>query len=415
MKIAIIGSGISGLVSAYLLHREHEVTVFEANDYVGGHTHTHTVEVEGSMYAVDTGFIVFNEKTYPNFLALIRRLGVRYQSSQMTFSLKSEPEGREYSAHNLNTIFGQRRNLFDPSFYSMVWDILRLRREFARLLEESGDERPLIPYLRSRGYSKRFIDFFLVPMAAAIWSAGPKKVEEFPLRTFARFFLNHGILEVKNPFEWKTISNGSARYVEKLTAPFRDRIRLSEPVRSVTRRTDHVEIVSARGGPERFDHAVLACHSDQALSLLSDPTPAEREVLGAIPYQENLAVLHTDTSVLPERRRLWAGWNYCIPRSASGLPVLTYNMNILQTIKAPVEFCVTLNRAGAIAEGKKIGAYRYHHPQYSLAAPAAQQRHSEISGRNRTHYCGAYWGYGFHEDGVKSALAACRYFGKGLD
>lgn len=415
MKIAIIGSGISGLVSAYLLHGEHEVTVFEKNDYIGGHTHTVDVEREGKRYAVDTGFIVFNEVTYPNFLKLIARLGVAYQPSQMTFSLRSEPEGREYSAHNLNTIFGQRRNLFDPSFYRMVWDILQLRREFGRLLAEVSDERPLVPYLRSRGYSKRFIDFFLVPMAAAIWSADPGSVEEFPLRTFARFFVHHGILEVKNPFEWKVITGGSARYVEKLTASFRERIRLSTPVRSVRRHPDRVEVRTAGGTTEQFDHVVLACHSDQALELLADPTPQEREVLGAIPYQENLAVLHTDTSILPERRKLWSSWNYLIPRKGSGRAVLTYDMNILQSIAAPMEFCVTMNGEHAIDAGRTIGRYVYHHPQYTLAAPAAQQRHGEVSGRHRTHYCGAYWSYGFHEDGVKSALAACRFFGKGLD
>ena len=414
MRIAIIGGGISGLVSAYLLHGEHEVTVFEANDYIGGHTHTVDVEREGKQYSVDTGFIVFNEVTYPNFVKLIRRLGVAYQSSVMTFSLKSEPEGKEYSAHNLNTIFGQRRNLLDPSFYAMVRDILRLRGEFSRLTKEIGEEKPLVPYLRSRGYSKRFIDFFLVPMAAAIWSADPISAERFPLRTFARFFLNHGILEVKNPFEWKVITGGSARYVEKLTASFRDRIRLKAPIRSVTRHADHVEVEPVNGPAERFDHVVLACHSDQALALLGDPTSAEREVLGAIPYQGNLAVLHTDASVLPERRTLWASWNYLIPRTGTGRAVLTYDMNILQSLTSSEEFLVTLNLPSGIEERKKIGTYRYHHPQYSMAAPSAQARHSEISGRNRTHYCGAYWGYGFHEDGVKSALAACKYFGRSL-
>ena len=414
MKIAIIGGGISGLVSAYLLHGDHEVTVFEANDYIGGHTHTVDVEREGNHYSVDTGFIVFNEKTYPNFVKLLGRLGVDYQPSHMTFSFRSQLEGREYSAHNLNTIFGQRRNLLDPSFYAMVRDILRLRGEFTQLIEQTGDERPLLPYLRTRGYSKRFLDFFIVPMAAAIWSADPGSVEEFPLRTFARFFLNHGILEVKNPFEWKVITGGSARYVEKLTASFRDRIRLKASIRSVTRHADSVDVFPVSGPAERFDHMVLACHSDQALSLLADSTPAEREVLGAIPYQENLTVLHTDTSVLPERRNLWASWNYLVPRTGTGRAVLTYDMNILQSLASADEFCVTLNLPDGIAEQKKIGSYVYHHPQYSLAAPAAQQRHGEISGVNRTHYCGAYWGYGFHEDGVKSALAACRYFGKGL-
>jgi uncharacterized protein len=415
MRIAIIGGGISGLVSAYLLHGDHEITLFEANDYIGGHTHTVDVERKGKCFGVDTGFIVFNEVTYPNFVKLINRLGVSYQPSRMTFSLKSEPEGREYSAHNLNTIFGQRRNLLDPSFYAMVRDILRLRGEFTRVLQEARDDRPLVPYLRDRGYSKRFLDFFIVPMAAAIWSAGPGSVEDFPLRTFAQFFLNHGILEVKNPFEWKVISGGSTRYVEKLTASFRDRIRIKAPVRSVTRHADHVAVAPVSGPSERFEHLVLACHSDQALALLVDPSPAEREVLGAIPYQENLAVLHTDASVLPERRNLWASWNYLIPRTGMGRAVLTYDMNILQSLTSAEEFCVTLNLPDCIEEQKKIGTYLYDHPQYSLAAPAAQQRHGEISGRNRTHYCGAYWGYGFHEDGVKSALAACRYFGKGLD
>jgi len=414
MKIAIIGGGISGLVSAYLLNGDHEITVFEANDYIGGHTHTVEVERAGKRYNVDTGFIVFNEVTYPNFLKLMNRLGVAYQPSQMTFSLRSEPEGREYSAHNLNTIFGQRRNLLDPSFYAMVRDILRLRGEFTRLIEEGADERPLVPYLRSRGYSKRFLDFFLIPMAAAIWSAGPAAVEEFPLCTFARFFLNHGILEVSNPFEWKVITGGSARYVDPLIASFRDRIRLNAPVRSVQRSADHVKVIAAGGSVELFDHVVMACHSDQALALLADPTPAEREVLGAFPYQQNVAVLHTDTAVLPHRRKLWASWNYYIPGNSSGRAVLTYDMNILQSIRSSEEFCVTLNLPGAIAAEKVIGTYVYHHPQYTMAAPAAQQRHAEISGRNRTHYCGAYWSYGFHEDGVKSALAACSYFEKTL-
>jgi predicted NAD/FAD-binding protein len=415
MRIAVIGGGISGLVSAYLLHTDHDITVFEANDYIGGHTHTVDVEREGRRFGVDTGFIVFNEKTYPNFLKLMTRLGVAHQQSRMTFSFRSEPDDREYSAHSLNTIFGQRRNLLDPSFYAMVRDILRLKGEFTRLLQEVDDERPLVPYLRSRGYSRRFVEYFLVPMAAAIWSADPASAERFPLRTFARFFLNHGILDVMHPLEWRVISGGSARYVEKLTAPFRDRIRLSAPVRTVIRRPDHVEVVPAHGPAERFDHVVLACHSDQALAMLADPSPVERELLGAIPYQENLAVLHTDTRVLPKRRKLWASWNTLVPRNVTGRAVLTYDMNILQSLRSAEEFLVTLNLPDGIEEGTKIGSYRYHHPQYSLEAPAAQARHGEISGKNRTHYCGAYWGYGFHEDGVKSALAACKYFGKGLD
>jgi predicted NAD/FAD-binding protein len=381
MRIAIIGGGISGLVAAYLLQGEHEVTLFEANDYVGGHTHTIDVERWGQHYAVDTGFIVFNEKTYPNFVKLLKRLGVASQPSHMTFSFRSEPDDREYSAHSLNTIFGQRRNLLDPSFYAMVRDILRLEGEFARLLAEDDDERPLVPYLRTRGYSQRFVEYFLVPMAAAIWSADPVGVERFPLRTFARFFLNHGILNVRHPLEWRVITGGSARYLDPLTRPFRDRIRLNAPVRSVRRHPEHVEVVPASGPAERFEQVVLACHSDQALAMLADPSPAERELLGAIPYQENLAVLHTDTAVLPKRRNLWSSWNTLVPRRGAGRAVLTYDMNILQTIRSPEEFCVTLNLPEGIDERRKIGSYVYHHPQYSLELPPPRRATARSAAR----------------------------------
>ncbi|MFB3776319.1 MAG: NAD(P)/FAD-dependent oxidoreductase [Bryobacteraceae bacterium] len=414
MRIAIIGGGISGLVSAYLLNPDHDIVVFEANDYIGGHTHTIDVSIGDRRYAVDTGFIVFNEVTYPNFLKLLRRLGVQYQPSRMTFSVKSEREGIEYGAHNLNTFFAQRSNLLDPSFYRLIRDILRFRREFKRLLAEEPPEQSLGEFLQAQGYSRHFVDCFLVPLGSALWSADPERIGDFPLSTFVRFFENHGFLEIKNPFDWKVIQGGSARYVEKLTEPFRDRIRLNTAVRSVTRSPDGVR-VGVDGGPdERFDHVVLAVHSDQALALLSDPTPAEREILGAIPYQENLAILHTDTRILPKRRRIWSSWNYLIPQEQVNRAVITYDMNILQTLRASEEFCVTLNRAAAIDSGRIIGRYDYAHPVYTTAAPAAQRRHGEISGVNRTHYAGAYWGYGFHEDGVNAALAACTWFGKML-
>lgn len=414
MRIAIIGGGISGLVSAYLLNPDHDIVVFEANDYIGGHTHTIDVSIGDRRYAVDTGFIVFNEVTYPNFLKLLRRLGVRYQPSRMTFSVKSEREGIEYGAHNLNTFFAQRSNLLDPSFYRLIRDILRFRREFKRLLAEERPEESLGDFLQAQGYSRRFVDCFLVPLGSALWSADPERIGDFPLSTFVRFFENHGFLEINNPFEWKVIQGGSARYVEKLTEPFRDRIRLNTAVRSVTRSPDGVRVVLDGGPEERFDHVVLAVHSDQALAMLSDPTPAEREILGAIPYQENLAILHTDTRILPKRRRIWSSWNYLIPREQVNRAVITYDMNILQSLRASEEFCVTLNRPAAIDSGRIIGRYDYAHPVYTTAAPAAQRRHGEISGVNRTHYAGAYWGYGFHEDGVNSALAACAWFGNRL-
>jgi predicted NAD/FAD-binding protein len=332
----------------------------------------------------------------------------------MSFSVKSERDGIEYGAHNLNSFFAQRKNLLDPSFYRMIRDIFRFRREFSRLLEEEPPEGGLAPFLRSRGYSRRFIDYFIIPLGSALWSADPKLMEDFPLATLVRFFANHGFLQIKNPFEWKVIKGGSARYVEKLIQPFRDRIRLGAPVRSVTRHPDEAEVRLDGGIVERFDHVVLAVHSDQALAMLSDPTPAERETLGAIPYQENLTMLHTDTRILPDRRRIWSSWNYCIPREQLNRAVITYDMSILQSLRGPEEFLVTLNRPEVIARDRIIGTYDYHHPVYTTAAPAAQERHGEISGVNRTHYAGAYWGYGFHEDGVNGALAACSYFGKRL-
>lgn len=414
MRIAIIGGGISGLVSAYLLNEDHDIVLFEANDYIGGHTHTVDVTLGTSRYAVDTGFIVFNEVTYPNFLKLLKRLGVEYQPSTMTFSVKSEHDGIEYSAHNLNSIFAQRKNLLAPSFYRMIWDIFRFRREFGRLLEEERREEGLVPFLRSQGYSRRFIDYFIVPLGSSLWSTDPKCIDDFPLATFVRFFENHGFLQIKNPFEWRVIKGGSARYVEKLIAPFSGKIRLGSPVRAVIRQRDGVEVRLDGGIVESFDHVVLAVHSDQALAMLGDPAPAEREILGAIPYQENLTMLHTDVRILPNRKRIWSSWNYCIPKEELKRAVITYDMNILQSLRGPEEFCVTLNRPEAIARDRVIGTYNYHHPVYTTAAPAAQKRHGEISGASRTHYAGAYWGYGFHEDGVNGALAACAYFGKKL-
>jgi len=414
VRIAIIGGGISGLVSAYLLNEAYDIVLFEANDHIGGHTHTIDVNPGSSRYAVDTGFIVFNEVTYPNFLKLLTRLGVEYQPSTMTFSVKSERDCIEYSAHNLNSIFAQRKNLLVPSFYRMIWDIFRFRREFGRLLEKEHREDGLVTFLRSQGYSRRFIDYFIVPLGSSLWSTDPKSIDDFPLVTFVRFFKNHGILQIKNPFEWKVIKGGSARYVEKLIAPFSGKMRLGSPVRAVVRYRDHVEVRLDGGIVESFDHVVLAVHSDQALAMLGDPAPAEREILGAIPYQENLTLLHTDTRILPNRKRIWSSWNYCIPKQELKRAVITYDMNILQSLNAPEEFCVTLNRPEAIARDRVIGTYNYHHPVYTTAAPAAQKRHGEISGVNRTHYAGAYWGYGFHEDGVNGALAACAYFGKRL-
>jgi len=414
MKIAIIGSGISGLVCAYLLCEDHEITVFEANDYIGGHTHTVDVERAGKTYAVDTGFIVFNEKTYPNFLKLLKRLGVAWQPSKMSFSVTSETNGLEYSPSSLDSLFAQRKNLFRPAFYGMVLDIFRFRRRATRILGKKGDDTALGDYLKAEGYSKAFIHDFIIPMGAAIWSADPGQFWNFPARFFVRFFDNHGFLKVMDQPQWLVIRGGSRNYVHELTREFRDRIRLSCAVKKVTRHEDRVEIAHVGGGPEHFDHVVMATHSDQALALLADPSEEEARILGAMPYQENMTVLHTDETVLPKKRVCWASWNYHVPKAHTGRVAVTYDMNILQSLKAPVEFCVSLNHPGGIDPARVIDQMVYDHPVYTSQSLKAQKDHEEINGVNRTSFCGAYWGFGFHEDGVKSALAVCQRFGKTL-
>ncbi|TLM65752.1 MAG: FAD-dependent oxidoreductase [Deltaproteobacteria bacterium] len=414
MKLAIVGGGISGLVAAHLLCAEHDITLFEANDSLGGHTNTIDVPLAGATWAVDTGFIVFNERTYPNFIRLLDRLQVASQPSVMSFSVSSERSGLEYCATNLDTLFAQRRNLANPAFWRMLREIFRFNRE-SRTLYESGDmELTLGAYLAAGGYSRLFIDEFLVPMGSAIWSADPQRFMAFPAVAFVRFFVNHGILNVIDQPRWRVIRGGSRQYLAPLIRPFRERVRTSSPVERVRRCSDRVEVTVRGREAEPFDQVVLACHSDQALAMLADPSPAERELLGAIPYQRNDTVLHTDATLLPKLAKARASWNCRIPREAQAGVFLTYWMNRLQSLQAPAEFCVTLNSPTAIAPASVIRRLVYHHPVYSPAAFAAQRRREEISGVNRTWYCGAYWGYGFHEDGVNSALAVCRRFGKEL-
>ncbi len=410
MKIAIVGAGIAGNVAAWHLHREHDITVFEAGAHAGGHSHTHELEQAGKRYAVDTGFIVFNDWTYPNFIRLLGQLGVASQPSAMSFSVRDEASGLEYNGTSLNTLFAQRSNLLRPSFLGMLRDILRFNREAPALLEAPGGELPLGEVLARGGYGRAFVERYIVPMGAAIWSTDPASMQRFPARFFVRFLHNHGMLSVNARPQWRVIRGGSARYVEQLTAPFRDRIRLRTPVESVRRLPGSV-IVKARGrDAERFDALFLACHSDQALRLLADPSPAERAVLSAIPYQENEAVLHTDTRLLPRKRRAWAAWNYHVLREPGERVALTYNMNILQGLDAPEPYLVTLNRGDQIDPAKVIKRITYHHPQFTPAGVAAQARQAELNGPLNTYYCGAWWRHGFHEDGVVSALAALDHF-----
>jgi len=409
VKIAIIGTGIAGNVAAYLLRKDHDITVFESDRRIGGHTNTIDVFENGRRIPIDTGFIVFNDRTYPNFIKLLDDIGQDSQASEMSFSVRTEGGHLEYSGSSVNSLFAQRRNLLRPSFHRMIRDILRFNEEATRSAGDLGMTEPLGDYLFRHGYSHEFVSHYLLPMAAAIWSAEPGSVLQMPAGFLIRFFANHGLLQLRDRPTWRVVSGGSREYVSKLVADHKSRIRLSTPVRSVRRAGETVEVVSGTGDREIFDYVFIACHSDQALSLLADASLAERSVLGAIRYQANEAILHTDQSLMPQRRRAWAAWNYHIPQSESEHVAVTYNMNILQGLDAQRQYCVTLNSDQDIEPQKIISRIQYEHPVYSREAVAAQQRQGELNS-DRTFYCGAYWRNGFHEDGVVSAMNAVRHF-----
>lgn len=410
-RVAVVGSGISGMAVAHYLSQvpAMEVHVYEAAARLGGHTATIDVEHDGERLAIDTGFIVFNDRTYPNFIALMDELGLASKPTRMSFSVTDGTTGLEYAGSNLDGLFAQRRNLASPAFWRMLRDILRFNREAELHLQQDPalTSASLGEYLQRYRYSREFREWYLVPMGAAIWSSDDATMAAFPLQFFLRFFRNHGLLDLRNRPQWRVIEGGSRNYIEPLTAAFRDRIYLATPVHAVTRRVwvrgrQQVCIESARG-KEFFDHVVLACHSDQALALLSDPTPAEREVLGAIPYIRNEVVLHRDTRLLPRSRRAWSSWNVNLGAGGGELPALTYNMNILQGLESRHTWCVTLNQTARIDPALVHGIYHYDHPLFTLDGIAAQARHGEISGQHGTWYCGAWWRNGFHEDGVYSA------------
>lgn len=414
-RIAIVGSGISGLTAAYLLGREHDITVFEANDYIGGHTHTVTVTPGEKPYAIDTGFIVCNDRNYHNFLKFMEQLGVTLQPTEMSFSVRNDLENLEYNGHNLNTLFAQRRNLLRPRFIRLVRDILRFN-EAARAAIDSGEaeDATLEEFIGRHGLSQSLANNYLLPMVAAIWSCSINQAGAFPLQFFLRFFMNHGLLDIRNRPQWYVLQGGSHAYIKPMTRSFSDRILLNSPVESVSRYPTHVEI-KVRGKIETFDQVVLACHSDQALAMLTDASEKENEILGAMAYQDNDVILHSDTSLLPQRRLAWASWNFLAGSSADDQPPLvSYCMNILQGIDSKENFLVSLNARDKIDPAKILGEYRYAHPVYSTESIAAQAQRDTICGVNRTHFCGAYWYNGFHEDGVKSALDVAGRFGESL-
>ena len=418
-NIAVIGSGISGLTASYLLSRRHQVTVYEANDYIGGHTHTVPVSLEQNgqeqRYAVDTGFIVCNDRNYPNFLKLLKQLDVNLRPTEMSFSVNNPAIGLEYNGHNLDTLFAQRSNLLSPRFIRFVLDILRFNKAAKEQIQAStAKEVTLNEFLQGLQLSPLLRDNYLLPMVAAIWSCSVKQAGEFPLDFFLRFFLNHGLLDIRNRPQWYVLENGSNSYVEPLTAPFRDSLHLNSPVSSVVRRDQGVEVIS-NGEAKLFDQVVLACHSDQALGMLENPTTAEQSVLSDLCYQDNDVTLHWDGKLMPSRKKAWASWNFLAAQpDADNLPIVTYSMNILQGIGSildPKPLLVSLNATHLIDPDKVIGQYRYAHPVYSLESANAQQRRPEICGLDRVHFCGAYWYNGFHEDGVRSALDVCKRFG----
>lgn len=403
-RIAVVGSGISGLIAAYRLQNSCDISVYEAGDYIGGHTHTIDVEQAGQRYGVDTGFIVYNEKNYPHFTQLLNELGVPTQSTEMSFSVQCQRSGLEYNGTSINKIFAQRSNILSPSFHRMLREIIRFYRQAPELLEGDDTSTTLGQYLEQGRFDKAFIEQHIIPMGAAIWSSSPDGMFDFPARSFAQFFHNHGFLQWKERPQWRVVQGGSKQYVIALTASFAERIHTSCPVQSVRRNDGSVTLEVTGQPPREFDEVILAVHSDQALRLLADPTKQERDILGAIRYQQNETVLHTDASLLPRKKRAWASWNYYLPSAQASAPTITYNMNILQGLTSPRPFCVSLNRHEEIDAQHVVQSMTYHHPIYDLATLDAQQRRDEISGVHNTHYCGAYWGYGFHEDGARSGI-----------
>ncbi len=410
MKIAIIGAGVSGLTAAYRLQPKHEITLYEANDYLGGHANTVEVDWQGERQVIDTGFIVFNDWTYPKFIELLDELQISSHETSMSFSVRCDAANLEYNGSSLNGLFAQRRNLLRPSFYRMIRDILRFNRDAPELVLKSPalDETPVCEFLSRHRYSHEFADHYLLPMGAAIWSCPLGTFAQFPIRFIIEFFQNHGLLSVRHRPTWRTINGGSREYVARMAKRFSDRVRLSTPIRKVQRSASEVIVTPAHGSPEHFDHVVFACHSDQALRMLDDPTANEQAVLAEFPYERNIAVLHTDEAVLPKRRRAWASWNYRLTgHSSQPAATVTYQMNMLQHLQSQQTYNVTLNSEADVDPAKVLRRFEYHHPIFTVKRAAAQSRHRELLDVNRSSFCGAYWGNGFHEDGVVSALRVC--------
>lgn len=415
MKIAIVGAGISGLTAAYYLNPNHEITVFEANSYIGGHTNTIEVESHGQTYSIDTGFIVFNDRTYPCFCNLLEELGVEAQNTPMSFSVSCEKSGLEYRGADLNGLFAQRRNLFNFRYLKLLKDLLRFNKGSQSILDDQNEQQTVSEFFKEHPYSEYFIQKYFLPMASAIWSCPHETILDFPIRFIVEFYRNHGLLSVNDRPQWKVIRGGSKQYISPLVRSFRNRIRLETPVSSVSRSDELGVQIESRFGSETFDHVIFACHSDQALRILGvEATETEKEILSQFPYEKNIAVLHTDETVLPRSRRAWACWNYHVHKEDASKATVTYNMNILQGLESKETFCVTLNCSERVNPKKELRRISYHHPVFSKGRKNYQDRHKELIGPNHTSFCGAYWGNGFHEDGVVSAMAVSNYLNQPL-
>lgn len=413
-RIAIIGTGISGLGCAHFLHERFDLTLFEKNDYIGGHTNTVTVSEDGRELPVDTGFMVFNHVTYPLLTRLFKELGVETKRTDMSFSLTHEPTGYEWNGGSVDKVFGQRKNLFSPRFWSFVLKIHRFNQETAAALEDPAyDRMTLREYAEARGYGPDFLDLYVIPMGSAVWSTPPDRMLEFPAKTLMRFWFNHGFLGMETRKPWWTVCDGSRSYVRKITPPFADRIRLNTEILRIERSGSSVRVYPKDGPPETFDKVILAGHAPQSFSLLSDPTDLETELLKDFAYQPNLATLHTDASVMPKTRKCWASWNYRIRVGENGAiqPATHYWMNSLQGVSDKTDYFVSINAGDEIDEAKVLRRIPYEHPLFDLRAIDAQKRLPELNQISRdqtTYYCGAWFRYGFHEDGFMSAVNVCR-------
>lgn len=420
-KIAVIGGGISGLTAAYYLSKYHQVSVYDAGCEIGGHTATKDIIYDARHYAIDTGFIVFNDRTYPHFIQLLNELGVSYQKTQMGFSVSCQKTGIEYSGTSLSGVFAQKSNWLNPQHWKMLCDIIRFNKACIKLFQQQEVQKThddtlqnltLGEYLQQQSYSTAFCQLYILPMVSAIWSAGNQTVASMPMKFFTRFFYNHGLFTIFNQPQWYTVSGGSRSYLGPLISTFRERVFAKTPVLSIKRLGNQVEISTDRFGDQRFDDVVLACHSDQALSLLTDPTDKELQILSAIPYVKNDVCLHRDLNLLPKSKTAWASWNYLnLAGEQSDQTALTYNMNILQSIDSDTTFCVSMNTNHLIDPEKIHGKYQYAHPVFNHTSVTAQANWEQISGINHTHYCGAYWRNGFHEDGVFSARRVAEALG----